>query len=153
MARAYYEGYLGYQEAFSLKSADGTDHIIFVKINDKQFIELIQEDKKNWTNHGFMHDAAFETDNAEGMRAYLGAMGVKVPEKVVKDQVGDLSFDIVDPSGFTIQIVQYEPKEQDPGQQRQVDADRPDFDPHRPCRVARQRPGNDLEVLWRRLRV
>ncbi len=110
MARAYYEGYLGYQEAFALQNPDGSDHIAFVKINDKQFIELIQEDKKNWTNHGFMHDAAFETDNAEAMRAYLGSIGVKVPEKVTKDQVGDLSFDIVDPSGFTLEIVQYEPK-------------------------------------------
>jgi catechol 2,3-dioxygenase-like lactoylglutathione lyase family enzyme len=108
-ARAYWEGFLGYQEAFSLKNADGSDHIAFVKINDHQFIELIAEDPKNWTNYGFVHDAAFETDDAIGMRNYLASIGVKVPETVVKDQVGDLSFDIIDPSGFTIQIVQYEP--------------------------------------------
>lgn len=109
-ARSYYEDFLGYQEAFSLKNPDGSDHVAVVKINDHQFIQLIAEDPKNWTNHGFMHDAAFETDNAEGMRAYLGSIGVKVPEKVVKDQVGDLSFEITDPSGFTIQVVQYDPK-------------------------------------------
>jgi lactoylglutathione lyase len=109
-ARAYYEGFLGYQEAFALKNPDGSDHIAFVKINDQQFIVLIAEDQKNWTNYGFMHHVAFETDDAKGMRDYLASIGVKVPEKVTKDQVGDLSFEIIDPSGFTVQIVQYQPK-------------------------------------------
>lgn len=106
-ARAYYVDFLGFQEAFSLKNADGSEHVAFVKINDHQFIELIAEAPQNY---GFVRDVAFETDDAKGMRDYLASIGVKVPEKVVKDQVGDLSFEIIDPSGFTIQIVQYQPK-------------------------------------------
>lgn len=109
-ARTYYEDYLGFQEAYALKNANGSDHVAVVKINDHQFIELIAEDPKNWTNHGFMHDAAFETDDAKGMRAYLSSIGIKVPEAVGKNEAGDLSFDITDPSGFTIEIVQYQPK-------------------------------------------
>jgi lactoylglutathione lyase len=108
-ARAYYLGFLGFQEAFSLKNPDGADHVAFVKINDRQFIQLIAEDPKNWTNHGFLHHVAFETDDAEGMRTYLASIDIKVPPKATRDQVGDLSFEITDPSGFTIQVVQYEP--------------------------------------------
>lgn len=105
-ARDYYEGFLGFQEALVLKNADGSDHVVFIKINDHQFIELYAEPVKNY---GFIHDAGFETNDAKGMRDHLAAMGVKVPDKVVKDETGNLSFDIIEPSGFTIQIVQYLP--------------------------------------------
>jgi catechol 2,3-dioxygenase-like lactoylglutathione lyase family enzyme len=105
-ARDYFEGFLGFQEAFALKNADGTDHVIFIKINDHQFIELYAEPVKNY---GFIHDAGFETNDAKGIRDHLAAIGVKVPATVAKNQEGDLSFDFIDPSGFDIQIVQYLP--------------------------------------------
>ncbi len=105
-ARDYYEGFLGFQEAFVLKNADGSDHVVFIKINDHQFIELYNEPVKNY---GYVHDAGFETNDAKGMRDRLAAMGVKVPDTVAKDATGNLSFDMIEPSGFTIQIVQYVP--------------------------------------------
>jgi lactoylglutathione lyase len=104
-ARSYYEGFLGFREAFSLKTEDGSN-ATFVKINDHQFVELIAEPPKN---HGSLYGIAFETDDARAMRAYLASIGVKVPDAVGKDVAGDLSFEITDPSGFTIQIVQYQP--------------------------------------------
>ncbi|MGH9353752.1 MAG: VOC family protein [Terriglobia bacterium] len=54
-----------------MKSRDGSDHIAFVKINDRQFIAA--------------------------------------PKTLTRNQAGNLSFDITDPFGFTIQILQYEP--------------------------------------------
>ena len=105
-ARDYYEGWLGFQEAFVLRNADGSEHVVFIKINDRQYIELYNEAPKN---HGFIHDAGFETNDAKGMRDHLAAIGVKVPDQVSRDASGNLSFDILDPSGFTIQIVQYLP--------------------------------------------
>jgi lactoylglutathione lyase len=105
-ARTYYEGFLGFQEAFSLKNPDGSDHIVFIKINDHQYIELVAETPKN---HGFLYNAGFETNDAKGMRDHLASLGLSVPERVVKDATGNLSFDIADPSGFTLQIVQYLP--------------------------------------------
>jgi catechol 2,3-dioxygenase-like lactoylglutathione lyase family enzyme len=105
-ARDYYEGFLGFQEAFVLKNADGSDHVVFIKINDHQYIELYNEPVKNY---GYIHDAGFETNDAKGMRDHLAAMGVKVPDTVAKDATGNLSFEMVEPSGFTIQIVQYMP--------------------------------------------
>jgi catechol 2,3-dioxygenase-like lactoylglutathione lyase family enzyme len=105
-ARGYYEGFLGFQEAFALKNPDGSDHAAFVKINDDQFIELIAEPPQN---HGYMHDAGFETNDADGLRKHLASIGVKVPAKVARDAAGNLSFQITDPAGFTLEIVQYEP--------------------------------------------
>jgi len=104
-ARAYYEDFLGFKEAFVLKNPDGSEHAAYVKINDHQFIELIAEAP---SNHGYLHDVGFETDDARGLRSYLASIGVKVPDKVTKDEVGNLSFDISDPFGFTIQVVQYD---------------------------------------------
>jgi len=105
-ARDYYEGFLRFQEAFTIKNADGTDHIVFIKINDRQYIELYAEP---FQNYGYIHDAGFETNDAKGMRDHLASIGVKVPDAVTKDETGNLSFSILDPSGFTLQIVQYLP--------------------------------------------
>jgi catechol 2,3-dioxygenase-like lactoylglutathione lyase family enzyme len=105
-ARDYYEGFLGFQEAFTLKNPDGSDHVVFIKINDHQFIELYAEPVKNY---GYIHDAGFETNDAKGLRDHLAAIGVAVPKTVTKNEEGDLSFEFIDPSGFNIQIVQYLP--------------------------------------------
>ena len=105
-ARDYYEGLLGFQEAFTLRNPDGSDHIVFIKINDHQFIELYNEPVKNY---GYIHDAGFETNDAKGMRDHLASIGIAVPAAVATNAEGDLSFDLIDPSGFTIEIVQYMP--------------------------------------------
>src|SRR6266478_6076904 len=78
-ARAFYEDFLGYREAYVLKRPDGSDRIAFVKINEDQYLELFAEDPKQ---DGRLNHIAFYTDSAENMRAYLAARGVKVPERV-----------------------------------------------------------------------
>lgn len=42
-ARAFYEDFLGYQEAFTLPKPDGAVQVAFVKINDHQYVELWNE--------------------------------------------------------------------------------------------------------------
>ena len=54
-ARAYYKDFLGFEEAFTLKNPDGSDHIAFIKINDHQFIELLLEPPKNHGFHAHCH--------------------------------------------------------------------------------------------------
>src|SRR5260370_38676436 len=94
-ARAYYEDFLGFKEAFSLKNPDGAEHLVFVKINDHQFVELIAEDPKN---HGFLHDVGFETNDARGMRTYLASIGIKVPQPATKHPPPHLNFTVTAPS-------------------------------------------------------
>jgi catechol 2,3-dioxygenase-like lactoylglutathione lyase family enzyme len=105
-ARAYYVDFLGFDEAFCLKNPDGTEHSAFFKINDHQYIKLVAESPKNY---GFLNEVAFQTNDAIGLRTSLAGAGIKVPRTVVKDQTGNLSFEINDPYGFTIRIIQYQP--------------------------------------------
>src|SRR6266496_1873676 len=105
-ARAFYEDFLGYAEAYVLKREDGSDRIAFIKINDEQYIELFADSPRQ---DGHLNHIAFFTDSAEAMRTYLAGRGVKVPEKVGKGRIGNSNFNIVDPDGHTVEIVQYEP--------------------------------------------
>ena len=105
-SRAFYEDFLGYAEPYKLKRDDGTDRIAFIKINENQYIELFSEPPKK---DGHMNHISFYTDSAEGMRQYLASQGVKVPEKVGKGKIGNSNFNIIDPEGHTVEIVQYEP--------------------------------------------
>lgn len=105
-ARAFYKDFLGFEEPYALKREDGSDRIAFIKINEDQYVELFAESPKQ---DGHLSHIAFFTDSAEGMRAYLASRGVKVPEKVSKGKIGNSNFNITDPDGHTVEIVQYEP--------------------------------------------
>ena len=105
-ARAFYEDFLGYAEPYKLKRDDGSDRIAFVKINEDQYLELFAEPPKK---DGHLNHISFYTDSAEQMRSYLAAQGIKVPDKVGKGKIGNSNFNITDPDGHTVEIVQYEP--------------------------------------------
>lgn len=107
-ARAFYKDFLGFDEPYSLKRKDGSaDRIAFIKINEHQYLELFAEDPQH--NDGQLNHISFYTDDAKAMRDYLAARGVKVPEKVGKGQIKNSNFNINDPDGHTLEIVQYEP--------------------------------------------
>jgi lactoylglutathione lyase len=105
-ARAFYKDLLGFGEPFQLNQPDGKLSLTFIKVNDRQYIELFPETESasDRLNH-----ISIEVDNAEAMRAYLGASGLKVPEKVPKGRIGNSNFNVKDPDGHTVEIVQYEP--------------------------------------------
>src|SRR6266849_4203087 len=105
-ARAFYEDFLGYQETYVLNREDGTDRIVFIKINDNQYIELFAEEPKQ---DGHLNHISFYTDSAQAMRDYLAFRGITVPDKVGKGRIGNLNFNLVDPDGHVVEIVQYQP--------------------------------------------
>ena len=104
-SRAFYRDFLGFEEPYSLSKPDGTPAMTFFKINERQYIELFPETapKTDRLSH-----ISLETDNAEGMRRYLAARGVAVPGQVPKGRIGNSNFNIKDPEGHTVEIVQYE---------------------------------------------
>src|SRR5215469_13010996 len=68
-ARAFYKGFLGFdEEPFTLKKSDGSERIVFIKINDQQYLELFAEDPKS---DGQLNHVSIYTDSADDMRAYL----------------------------------------------------------------------------------
>lgn len=105
-ARTYYKEFLGYGEPFSLDNADGTLALTFIKINDRQYLELFPEREAGSDR---LAHIGFETDDVEAMRRYLEAQGVAVPPKVNTGRIGNLSFNVKDPDGHTVEFVQYQP--------------------------------------------
>ncbi len=107
-SRAFYKDLLGYQEPYSLFDTNGHVHLTFIKINDTQFIELFPE-KESQTNSDQLNHISVLTDDAEGMRNYLASRSVKVPDKANKGRIGNLEFNVTDPDGHQVEIVQYLP--------------------------------------------
>jgi catechol 2,3-dioxygenase-like lactoylglutathione lyase family enzyme len=105
-SRAFYHDFLGFEEPYLLSKPDGTPSMTFFKINERQYIELFPETAQNTDR---LSHISLETDNAEGMRLYLASRGVAVPNQVGKGRIGNANFNIKDPEGHTVEIVQYEP--------------------------------------------
>ena len=105
-ARAFYEDFLGYEEAFTLPKPDGSVQMAFVKINDHQYLELLNQPNKG---EGQLNHLGLYTDDVERMRRYLGSRGVKVPDQVTTNRIGNRKISAVDPDGHTVEIVQYMP--------------------------------------------
>lgn len=101
-ARRFYNGVLGLEEPYTLKNPD----MLFFKVNDRQYVEIFPE-REPGTDR--LHHIALEVDDAEAMRRYLASRGVKVPDKVGKGRIGNLNFNVKDPAGHTVEIVQYAP--------------------------------------------
>jgi catechol 2,3-dioxygenase-like lactoylglutathione lyase family enzyme len=105
-ARAFYSDLLGFDEPFTLPKPDGSVEIAFVKINDRQWIELFNRPSEG---EGQLNHIAIYTDDADRMRAYLAQQGVVVPERVGKGRTGNKNFMIKDPDGHNVEIVEYQP--------------------------------------------
>jgi catechol 2,3-dioxygenase-like lactoylglutathione lyase family enzyme len=103
-SRSFYHDFLGFDEPYTLKNADGSPSMLFFKINDRQYIELSPEREAHSDR---LNHIAIETDNAEAMRVYLGSKGVTVPDHLPKGRIGNLNFMIKDPEGHNVEIVQY----------------------------------------------
>src|SRR6516225_489160 len=105
-SRAFYKDFLGFAEPYSLTNKDGSLHLTWIKINDRQSLELFPEKDAGADR---LYHIALETDDATAMRDYLAAHGVKAPEKVGKGKIGNSNYFIKDPDGHFVEIVQYDP--------------------------------------------
>jgi catechol 2,3-dioxygenase-like lactoylglutathione lyase family enzyme len=106
-SRHFYKDFLGYAEPFDINGPDGKLIMAFIKINDRQYVELSAE--ANPDEPRFLH-LALETDNAEGLRQYVKSKGYKVPEKPAsKGRIKNTATGLDDPDGNHIDVTQYEP--------------------------------------------
>ncbi|HWE51700.1 MAG TPA: VOC family protein [Bryobacteraceae bacterium] len=116
-SRHFYHDLLGFDEAFTVlkdgsavvKSGVPADQAsaVFFKVNNRQYIVVMPE--KSASEPRFVRYAV-ETDNAERMRLFLKARGFHAPETVTRTPLGDLAFDVADPDGTSIQVVEYTPE-------------------------------------------
>jgi catechol 2,3-dioxygenase-like lactoylglutathione lyase family enzyme len=112
-SREFYQK-LGYEEAFNLKGTDGNVNESFIKINDRQFIELYPADPTNPKTAaiGFLH-VCFEGDDLHAIYEDYVAHGL-TPTKVRKAGAGNLLFTLagpVDANGVAqnLEYTQYQP--------------------------------------------
>ena len=103
-SQAFYKEFLGFEEAFALKGSDGALGSVWIKINDRQTIELLpgQDAATDRLNH-----VSLEVDDAEAMRRYLAARHVKVPDTTARGKSGDFHFTVRDPDDHVVEFVQY----------------------------------------------
>lgn len=106
-ALTFYKDFLGFPEPFRLNSPEGAAQLVFLKVNDRQYLELSPE-KEPETDR--LNHFALEVENAEAMRAYLATRGTKVPETVPVGRIGNANFMLTDPDGHRVEIVEYLPE-------------------------------------------
>jgi catechol 2,3-dioxygenase-like lactoylglutathione lyase family enzyme len=109
--RQFYEAFLGYAETYTLPAKDGGVRIAFVKINDSQYIEIFTEADRG---EGPLNHISIYTDNADRMRDYLLAQGIRsmgnaAHGPVPKGLIGNKNFNVQDPDGHIVEIVEYQP--------------------------------------------
>jgi lactoylglutathione lyase len=105
-SRAFYKDFLGYGEPFDLKNPDGSLSLTFLKVNERQYVEIFpKEAGTDRLNH-----ISIETPDAEGLRLYLASKGVATPAKTNRGRIGNLSFNVQDPDGHTVEVTQYTPE-------------------------------------------
>ena len=107
-AREFYEGFLGYQSPFSIPRKDPKEQLVWIKINDRQTVELFPGSEVAPDAERLYH-IAIETDDAEAMRLYLQSKGVEVPPKTAVGKIGNKNYFVKDPSGNIVEIVEYLP--------------------------------------------
>jgi catechol 2,3-dioxygenase-like lactoylglutathione lyase family enzyme len=107
--KKFYSGYLGMQEQAGVKDAEngGLTRVVF-KVNDRQFVQVLPELKDPKQNR--LIDIAFETTNAEQLRAYLASKDVKVPDKLSDTGMGTKGFAITDVENHVVKFVQFSGK-------------------------------------------
>jgi lactoylglutathione lyase len=108
--RNFYENFLGFGEPFTLpKKEGGGERIVFIKVNDHQYFEIFNEADRG---EGQLNHISFYTDSADRMYGYLKSKGVAVmgdKGSVGKGQTGNKNFNVKDPDGHIVEIVEYMP--------------------------------------------
>lgn len=108
-SRHFYKDFLGFSEPFSIIT-DGKLVMTFIKINDRQYVELSPE--TNPSEPRFMH-LALETDDAAALREYVKSKGYKVSDKPpARGRIGNIGTGLTDPDGNQIDVTQYAPDSQ-----------------------------------------
>jgi len=103
-ARGFYQR-LGFEQFFEIKQGDRTTEA-FLKINDRQFLELYPRSDPS-QSLGLMH-VCYESDDLEALHAAYVQRGLTVSD-VRKAGAGNLLMTMKDPEGQTIEFTQYMP--------------------------------------------
>lgn len=105
-AREFYVHGLGMPEAAQLKSPDGAVSLLFLQVNDEQFIEISPSLRGD--QHRRLSHISFITFDLGKARQMVMARGLQ-PSIVTKGRDGNQSFRLEDPEGNTLEFTEYMP--------------------------------------------
>jgi catechol 2,3-dioxygenase-like lactoylglutathione lyase family enzyme len=114
-SREFYKGYLGFDEPYSLDNKAGGVLLTWIKVNDRQSIELFPVGEDTPKDGDSLYHVALETDDAQGMLDYLNSKGVKapggkpLPVTAKAGRIGNLNYFTEDPDGHIVEFTQYMP--------------------------------------------
>jgi lactoylglutathione lyase len=114
-SRAFYKGYLGFDEPYTLNDEGGRVLLTWIKVNDRQSLELFPVSAATPPGGDSLYHVALETDDAQGMLDYLRSRGVKAPggrplPLVARaGRIGNLNYFTEDPDGHIVEFTQYLP--------------------------------------------
>src|SRR5258708_3861259 len=97
---------LGFEESFGITNAAGKTTEVFIKVNDRQFIEVYPQANPS-EPLGWMH-VCYESGDINGLAAALTAHGLK-PTEVRKAGAGNLLTTMNDPEDRVTEFTQYMP--------------------------------------------
>jgi catechol 2,3-dioxygenase-like lactoylglutathione lyase family enzyme len=100
-AEFFYVHDLGAMKGTDPENAQGVRYYF----NPTQFVEVLPL-PAGWTSVSRFDHAAYNTADAEQMRAYLKAHGVAAPDAVTKGGDGSRYFEVKDPEGNRVEFVQ-----------------------------------------------
>lgn len=104
-ARGYYEGVLGFPEAFQIKSPAGAAEVYF-KVNDNQYISVTATLKPGELDRN--DHIALQTSDIQAMRRLAAAQGLN-PTPITARADGNPVFSVTDPQGNKVELIQYVP--------------------------------------------
>lgn len=105
-ARAYYEGVLGFLQAFTLTDAAGATTSAFFKVNDEQFIEVVPGLAAGEINRQVR--VVFESSDLARLHALYASRGLS-PTAITQGGDGNPVFRVQGPDGATLDFLQYVP--------------------------------------------
>lgn len=103
-SRAFYKEFLGFDEPYSLKGETGAVSRTWIKISDRQTIELVPEQTAGTDR---LNRISLQVDDAEAMRRYVTARGVTTPDAINRGKTGDPGFAVRDSDDHVVEFVQY----------------------------------------------
>ena len=99
---------LGFKELFSIKNDGGEPSMVYVQVNEREFIEFFPT-KENLPPNGSYKHLCLHTDDIENELADLKTRGIIPDGSVTKGKSGSLQAWLTDPDGNRIELMQLMP--------------------------------------------
>lgn len=108
-ARGYYQGVLGFPEAFSTRDSTGRVASVYFKINDDQYIEVVPDLKPGEINR--QARVMFQSSDVKRLHAIYTERGLN-PTPVTSGPDGNPVFRVIGPDEARLDFVEYVPGSQ-----------------------------------------